>query len=142
MNANKTTGSTTSPPTDRNQPPELLHPERPSLRHHQRTGSNGSAASTGSSFLSRTASPAKFDKLGRRILTPPNTRTSSAYGSIPGTPRGETEVSAPHSVNPLWAITSTFGIASLPHTPLPLHHPLKQFTGPPSNVPTTPSSRV
>lgn len=44
--------------------------------------------------MSRTASPAKFDKYGRRILTPPNTRTNSAYGSIPGTPRREPEVSS------------------------------------------------
>jgi hypothetical protein len=43
--------------------------------------------------MSRTASPAKFDKYGRRILTPPNTRANSSYGSIPGTPRRETEVS-------------------------------------------------
>ncbi|KAL2168120.1 hypothetical protein VTG60DRAFT_384 [Thermothelomyces hinnuleus] len=66
-------------------------PARPGLRHHKRTGSGGSAASAGSPFMSRTASPAKFDKYGRRILTPPNTRTNSAYGSIPGTPRRESE---------------------------------------------------
>ncbi|KAL2155113.1 hypothetical protein VTH82DRAFT_3789 [Thermothelomyces myriococcoides] len=66
-------------------------PARPSLRHHKRTGSSGSAASGSSSFISRTASPARFDKYGRRLLTPPNTRTNSAYGSIPGTPRRESE---------------------------------------------------
>ncbi|KAL2198980.1 hypothetical protein P885DRAFT_75392 [Corynascus similis CBS 632.67] len=84
VNANKTTT------TDSSSPAEQL-PTRPGLRHHKRTGSGGSAASTGSSFMSRTASPAKFDKYGRRLLTPPNTRTNSAYGSIPGTPRRESE---------------------------------------------------
>jgi hypothetical protein len=90
VNANKTLP--TSSPADSARPSEQA-PARPTLRHHKRTGSGGSAASPGSSFMSRTASPAKFDKLGRRILTPPNTRTNSSYGSIPGTPQRETEVS-------------------------------------------------
>ncbi|EAQ93604.1 hypothetical protein CHGG_01839 [Chaetomium globosum CBS 148.51] len=88
VNANKTLP--TSSPADSARPSEQA-PARPTLRHHKRTGSGGSAASPGSSFMSRTASPAKFDKLGRRILTPPNTRTNSSYGSIPGTPQRETE---------------------------------------------------
>ncbi|KAK4156887.1 hypothetical protein C8A00DRAFT_40688 [Chaetomidium leptoderma] len=90
VNANKA-ANPTSPPADASKPSEQL-PSRPGLRHHKRTGSGGSAASTGSSFMSRTASPAKFDKYGRRILTPPNTRANSAYGSIPGTPRRDPEV--------------------------------------------------
>lgn len=59
-------------------------------RNHHRTPSGSSAAS--GSWVSRTASPAKFDKYGRRILTPPNTRSNSNHGSIPGTPRRETEI--------------------------------------------------
>ncbi|KAL2125327.1 hypothetical protein VTJ04DRAFT_1692 [Mycothermus thermophilus] len=50
-----------------------------------------SDGSAGSSILSRTTTPAKFDKLGRRILTPPHTRSNSAYGSIPGTPRRDSD---------------------------------------------------
>ncbi|KAK4042406.1 hypothetical protein C8A01DRAFT_13944 [Parachaetomium inaequale] len=89
VSANKT--GPTAAPADPSRPPEQL-PSRPGLRHHKRTASGGSAASTGSSFISRTASPAKFDKYGRRLLTPPNTRANSAYGSIPGTPRRDTEI--------------------------------------------------
>ncbi|KAK4196896.1 hypothetical protein QBC40DRAFT_286474 [Triangularia verruculosa] len=89
VNANKNLNQpTTTTPSDASQPPDLVRPPlRPGQRNHQRTGSAGSLGS--SSFLSRTASPAKFDKYGRRILTPPNTRANSTYGSIPGTPRGE-----------------------------------------------------
>ncbi|KAL8304079.1 hypothetical protein RB597_004606 [Gaeumannomyces tritici] len=55
-------------------------------RHHHRV--NSSSASAG-----RTASPAsRFDHFGRRILTPPMTRSSSSHGSLPGTPRRESEV--------------------------------------------------
>ncbi|KAK4234833.1 hypothetical protein C8A03DRAFT_46904 [Achaetomium macrosporum] len=90
VNANKAP-STTSAPADSTKPPEQVPPKRPDLRHHRRTGSAGSAASTSSSFMSRTASPAKFDKLGRRIITPPNTRSNSTYNSIPGTPRRESD---------------------------------------------------
>ncbi|EJT81521.1 hypothetical protein GGTG_01499 [Gaeumannomyces tritici R3-111a-1] len=54
-------------------------------RHHHRV--NSSSASAG-----RTASPAsRFDHFGRRILTPPMTRSSSSHGSLPGTPRRESE---------------------------------------------------
>ncbi len=91
VNANKTLG-TTSTSAEPSKPPEQL-PTRPGLRNHKRTGSGGSAVSTGSSFMSRTASPAKFDKYGRRLLTPPNTRSNSTYNSIPGTPRRDSEVS-------------------------------------------------
>jgi hypothetical protein len=91
VNANKTL-NTTSTTSEANKPLEHVFQVQPGPRHHRRTGSSGSAGS-GSSFISRTASPAKFDKYGRRILTPPNTRSNSAYGSIPGTPRRETEVS-------------------------------------------------
>jgi hypothetical protein len=95
VNANKTlpTTSQSAPPAEPSKPPEKM-PSR--LRNHKRTGSAGSAASTGSSFISRTASPAKFDKYGRRLLTPPNTRTNSAYSSIPGTPPRDSEVSTPN----------------------------------------------
>ncbi|KAL2165471.1 hypothetical protein VTH06DRAFT_770 [Thermothelomyces fergusii] len=86
VNANK--ASPTSAATDSSSSADQP-PARPGLRHHKRAGSGGSAASAGSSFMSRTASPAKFDKYGRRLITPPNTRTHSAYGSIPGTPRRE-----------------------------------------------------
>jgi len=89
VNANKTLG-TTSTSAEPSKPPEQL-PARPGLRNHKRTASGGSAASAGSSFMSRTASPAKFDKYGRRLLTPPNTRSNSTYNSIPGTPRRESE---------------------------------------------------
>ncbi|KAL1843745.1 hypothetical protein VTJ49DRAFT_126 [Mycothermus thermophilus] len=95
VNANRQ--NTTSHPADNEKASDQV-PTRPGLQHHRR-GSDGSAASAGSSFLSRTGtptttSPAKFDKLGRRILTPPNTQTNSAYGSIPGTPRRDSEVSS------------------------------------------------
>ncbi|KAL2270914.1 hypothetical protein VTJ83DRAFT_285 [Remersonia thermophila] len=63
---------------------------RPGLQQHRRA-SDASAVSMGSSFFSRTGTPARFDKLGRRILTPPNTQSNSAHGSIPGTPRRELE---------------------------------------------------
>ncbi|KAL2023474.1 hypothetical protein VTK56DRAFT_2470 [Thermocarpiscus australiensis] len=85
VNANKTS----TPASDSNRSSEHLQ-VRPRPRHHQRSGSGGSAGSS-ASFISRAASPAKFDKYGRRILTPPNTRTNSAYGSVPGTPRRESE---------------------------------------------------
>ena len=88
VNANKT-HSPASASTDSSKSPEQAQ-TRPGLRNHHRTGSTGSAGS--GSWASRTASPAKFDKYGRRILTPPNTRSNSVYGSIPGTPR-QTEVS-------------------------------------------------
>ncbi|KAK4160937.1 hypothetical protein QBC43DRAFT_108370 [Cladorrhinum sp. PSN259] len=91
VTANKTlnqpTPTTPATPSEATQPSDNLRPPiRPGQRHHNRTGSAGSIAS-GSSFISRTASPAKFDKYGRHILTPPNTRANSTYGSVPGTPR-------------------------------------------------------
>ncbi|KAK3394254.1 hypothetical protein B0H63DRAFT_41085 [Podospora didyma] len=76
-------------------------PVRPGQRHHQRVGS-------ASSIISRTASPAKFDKFGRRILTPPMSRTNSAQGSIPGTPRREAEVSITPQLH-----TPTSGLLSI-----------------------------
>jgi hypothetical protein len=97
---------------DASQSSEQL-PTRPGLRNHKRTASGGSAASGGSSFMSRTASPAKYDKFGRRLLTPPNTRTNSSYGSIPGTPRQDFEVSTkPH----LATSTTTSTTITLSHT--------------------------
>lgn len=90
VNANKPTATNL---LDASQSSEnaVRPPIRPGQRHHTRTGSTGSIGSTSTSFLSRTASPAKFDKYGRRILTPPNTRANSTYGSIPGTPRQRAE---------------------------------------------------
>ncbi|KAK3337441.1 hypothetical protein B0T19DRAFT_72810 [Cercophora scortea] len=82
VNANKTLGST-GPTSDPSKHAEQFA-GRPSQRHLQRVGS-------ASSIISRTASPAKFDKFGRRILTPPLSRTNSAQGSVPGTPRREAE---------------------------------------------------
>ncbi|KAK0657207.1 hypothetical protein B0T16DRAFT_401160 [Cercophora newfieldiana] len=83
VNANKSLPpGPTSAPESSKAPAEA--PVRPGQRHHQRMGS-------ASSIISRTASPAKFDKFGRRILTPPMSRTNSAQGSIPGTPRAELE---------------------------------------------------
>lgn len=64
------------------QPP--IHPSQHQL-HHQRVAS-------ATSLLSRTASPARYDKYGRPLTTPPMTRTHSNHGSVPGTPRRESEV--------------------------------------------------
>ena len=81
VNANKTLQATTATP-DHVQ--NTLKPP-PEGRHHHRVGS--ATASVG-----RTASPAsRFDHFGRRILTPPMTRSSSSHGSLPGTPRRESE---------------------------------------------------
>lgn len=90
VNANKAaalSGPTSSPaaasdPTKTSSTGVDQAPVRPGQRHHQRVGST-------SSIISRTASPAKFDRFGRRIMTPPMTRTNSSQGSIPGTPRRE-----------------------------------------------------
>jgi len=85
VNANKSLASTaaSSAAAASSKAPDVP-PVRPSQRNHQRIGS-------ASSFISRTASPAKFDNFGRRILTPPMSRTNSQQGSIPGTPRRESE---------------------------------------------------
>jgi len=82
VNANKSSPAT-SPPAPTSDPSSsktLEPPIRPDPRHLQRMGSS-------TSIMSRAASPAKFDKFGRRILTPPMSRTNSTQGSIPGTPR-------------------------------------------------------
>ncbi|KAM0332538.1 hypothetical protein ACHAQA_002821 [Verticillium albo-atrum] len=51
------------------------------------TSSPGGAAGSGAS-----SGPARHDKFGRRILmSPPLTRTNSAQGSIPGTPRRDSD---------------------------------------------------
>ncbi|KAI7784102.1 hypothetical protein LA080_010656 [Diaporthe eres] len=46
------------------------------------------ASTAGASRSSSSVSNSRLDKFGRRILTPPMTRTNSAQGSGPGTPRG------------------------------------------------------
>jgi len=88
VNANKSLSLATpaSAPTSATEPLKAPTepPVRPGQRHHQRMGST-------SAIISRTASPAKFDKFARRILTPPMSRTNSTQGSIPGTPRAELE---------------------------------------------------
>lgn len=59
----------------------------PEQRHHQRVASASAVAS-------RTGSPSRFENFGRRLLTPPITRSNSAHGSIPGTPKKDVEVRA------------------------------------------------
>ncbi|KAK3498408.1 hypothetical protein B0T13DRAFT_511574 [Neurospora crassa] len=80
------------------QPP--IHPNQHQL-HRQRVAS-------ATSLLSRTASPARYDKYGRPLTTPPMTRTHSNHGSIPGTPRRESEpeddVDRAHSLMALYEI--------------------------------------
>lgn len=84
VNANKAL-SKNAPTSDPSKPADQQLPVRPGQRHHQRVGS-------ASSIISRTASPATFDKYSRRLLgTPPLSRTNSAQGSIPGTPRKESD---------------------------------------------------
>ncbi|KAK1830295.1 hypothetical protein QBC39DRAFT_113029 [Podospora conica] len=83
VNANKTLKAANppvAPTSDPSSSKTLEAPVRPDLRHQQRIGS-------ASSIISRAGSPAKFDKFGRRILTPPMSRTNSTQGSTPGTPR-------------------------------------------------------
>lgn len=77
VNANKAL----PPPHDASKP--LEHDQL----HHQRPAS-------ASAIISWTSSSAKFDKFGRRILTPPMTRSNSSMGPISGTstPRGESQV--------------------------------------------------
>ena len=63
----------------------------PTSAHQHRRVSSSSALSPGSSGAvprnGGTSTP--FDSyLGRRLLTPPITRSSSSHGSMPGTPRG------------------------------------------------------
>lgn len=76
VNANKTL----APPTDPSKPPD-----QEQRHHHQAASPQG--------IMTWTAS-AKFDKFGRRILTPPITRSNSSQGPISGTstPRGESLV--------------------------------------------------
>ncbi|KAK1769527.1 hypothetical protein QBC33DRAFT_324418 [Phialemonium atrogriseum] len=76
VNANKAL----PPPHDASKPLEQ------DQLHHQRPAS-------ASAIISWTSSSAKFDKFGRRILTPPMTRSNSSMGPISGTstPRGESQ---------------------------------------------------
>lgn len=90
MTANKTI---TSHPQNELKPPEQ--------RHHQRV------ASASATVIPRNGSPAtRFDKFGRKILTPPLTRSNSAQGSIPGTPRRDSDVSSFHSHQPSSVLTT------------------------------------
>ncbi|CAK7232501.1 hypothetical protein SBRCBS47491_008292 [Sporothrix bragantina] len=58
-----------------------------SLQH--RRVSSSSALSSGASGSRNGGTSTPFDSyLGRRLLTPPITRSSSSHGSMPGTPRG------------------------------------------------------
>ncbi|KAL1856290.1 hypothetical protein VTK73DRAFT_8411 [Phialemonium thermophilum] len=72
VNANKVLSSSN---------PESDASGEPHERQHRRVGS-------ASAIVSRTASPARFDKLGRRIFTPPLTRANSAQGIVPGSAAG------------------------------------------------------
>lgn len=90
VNANNKTPAPDSSNKPSSSSTDHHHPAQPHL-----PGSAAATPCSASPFVSPTASPAKFDKLGRRILTPPNTRTSSAYGSLPGTPRNEVCCSQP-----------------------------------------------
>ena len=64
-------------------PPDLSKRAEQHERHHHR-------ASSASAIISWTASPAKFDKFGRRILSPPTTRSTSPHSGTPGTPGSST----------------------------------------------------
>ncbi|KAK4185512.1 hypothetical protein QBC35DRAFT_503434 [Podospora australis] len=108
VNANKP-AATALPDASQSENP-ARPPIRPDQRHHNRTGSAGSIGSASTSFLSRTASPAKFDKYGRRILTPPNTRANSSYGSIPGTPRHRDEHSCEDDVDRAGSLMALYEI--------------------------------
>ncbi|KKY39884.1 hypothetical protein UCDDA912_g00037 [Diaporthe ampelina] len=55
---------------------------------NQIDGPKPPAPTAGASRSSPSVSNSRLDKFGRRILTPPMTRTNSAQGSMPGTPRG------------------------------------------------------
>lgn len=55
---------------------------------NQNDGLKPPAPNAGASRPSSSVSSNRLDKFGRRILTPPMTRTNSAQGSMPGTPRG------------------------------------------------------
>ncbi|CAK7205646.1 hypothetical protein SEUCBS139899_008425 [Sporothrix eucalyptigena] len=63
--------------------------QAPAKPHQHRRVSSSSALSPGGSGSRNGGSSTPFDSyLGRRLLTPPITRSSSSHGSIPGTPRG------------------------------------------------------
>ncbi|KAK3328817.1 hypothetical protein B0H66DRAFT_2211 [Apodospora peruviana] len=88
VSANKTLGTPTASNLPTSDPSSSTLKEqaliRPGQRHHQRMGSSSSILSP------RTSSPATFDFGRRGILnTPPLSRTNSAQGSVPGTPRRE-----------------------------------------------------
>jgi hypothetical protein len=55
---------------------------------NQNDGLKPPALNASASRPSSSVSNNRLDKFGRRILTPPMTRTNSAQGSMPGTPRG------------------------------------------------------
>ncbi|KAL9947055.1 hypothetical protein D7B24_002086 [Verticillium nonalfalfae] len=71
----------------------LAAPRRPSddLRRAQ-SAQAIPRTNTGSASPSAGTGPARHDKFGRRILmSPPLTRTNSAQGSVPGTPRRDSD---------------------------------------------------
>lgn len=76
---------------NKNLPPaSSVHPEptpapKAAERHHKRVASAQPA-------INRTSSPAaRMDRFGRKIFTPPMTRSNSTQGSMPGTPRRESD---------------------------------------------------
>lgn len=54
---------------------------------NQNDGLKPLAPNAGASRSTPSVSNNRLDKFGRRILTPPMTRTNSTQGSMPGTPR-------------------------------------------------------
>ncbi|KAI6365952.1 hypothetical protein MCOR25_005189 [Pyricularia grisea] len=80
VNANKNLPIANSATHDHTSTPKATE------RHHHRVASAQPA-------INRTSSPATmFDKFGRKMFTPPMTRSNSTQGSIPGTPRRDQEM--------------------------------------------------
>ncbi|CCC10427.1 hypothetical protein SMACR_02998 [Sordaria macrospora] len=102
VNANKSAGQPAAESSHQSLKPSTDQPPiRPNQLQHQRVAST-------TSLLSRTASSARYDKYGRPLATPPMTRTNSNHGSIPGTPRRESEpeddIDRAHSLMALYEI--------------------------------------
>ncbi|KAK3355012.1 hypothetical protein B0H65DRAFT_32430 [Neurospora tetraspora] len=102
VNANKSASQPAAEPSHQSLKPSTEQPPiRPNQLHHQRVAS-------ATSLLSRAASPARYDKYGRPLATPPMTRTNSNHGSIPGTPRRDSEpeddIDRAHSLMALYEI--------------------------------------
>lgn len=66
---------------------KALNQQNQAQAQAQHDGLKPPAPTDGASRTS-SVSNSRLDKFGRRILTPPMTRSNSAQGSMPGTPRG------------------------------------------------------